>query len=79
MSWDECPQALREGFSILPILEREELIVGCVRGSVDQRKHSERDEGAQVPRWKSREPVCRRISKRQYVSSPRKEKSEYER
>ena len=25
MSWDECPQALREGFSILPILEREEL------------------------------------------------------
>ena len=22
MSWDECPQALQEGFSILPILER---------------------------------------------------------
>ena len=21
-SWDECPQALQEGFSILPILER---------------------------------------------------------
>ena len=25
MSWDECPQALQEGFSILPILERQEL------------------------------------------------------
>ena len=23
MSWDECPQTLQEGFSILPILERE--------------------------------------------------------
>ena len=22
VSWDECPQALHEGFSILPILER---------------------------------------------------------
>ena len=22
VSWDECPQALQEGFSILPILER---------------------------------------------------------
>ena len=21
MSWDECPQALQEGFSVLPILE----------------------------------------------------------
>ena len=27
----------------------------------DERKHSEHDEGAQVPQWKSREPVCRRI------------------
>ena len=24
MSWDECPQALQEGFSILPILERQQ-------------------------------------------------------
>ena len=24
------------------------------------REHNERDEGAQVPRWKSREPVCQR-------------------
>ena len=22
VSWDECPQAMQEGFSILPILER---------------------------------------------------------
>ena len=22
VSWDECPQALQEGFSVLPILER---------------------------------------------------------
>ena len=33
----------------------------CVRCSVDEREHSECDEGAQVPRWKSREPMCRRI------------------
>ena len=30
---------------------------GCVRCSVDEREHSEHDEGAQVPRWKSREPA----------------------
>ena len=23
--------------------------------------HSERDEGSQVPQWKSREPMCQRI------------------
>ena len=30
------------------------LAIGCVRCSVDEREHSERDEGAQVPRWKSK-------------------------
>ena len=25
VSWDECPPALQEGFSILPILERQQL------------------------------------------------------
>ena len=44
---------------------------GCVRCSEDERGHSEQDEGAQVPRWKSREPVCQRISMRQHASSPR--------
>ena len=34
---------------------------GCVRCSVDKTKHSEHDEGTQVPRWKLREPVCQRI------------------
>ena len=34
------------------------LIESCVRCSVDEREHSEHDEGAQVPRLKSREPVC---------------------
>ena len=37
------------------------LTEGCVRCSVDEREHSKRDEGAQVPRWKSREPACQRI------------------
>ena len=74
MSWDEGQQALQEEFLILPILERS-LTVGCNRCSEDQREHSECDEGAQVPRWKSMEPVCQRISMRQYASSPRKEKS----
>ena len=55
------------------------LTVGFVRCSEDERKHSERDERAQVPRRKSREPVCRRILMRQYASSPRKEKNGYER
>ena len=35
------------------------LIAGSVRCSVDEREHSKRDEGTQVPQWKSREPVCR--------------------
>ena len=30
----------------------------CVRCSEDERAHSERDEGAQVPQWKSKELVC---------------------
>ena len=34
------------------------LTEGSVLCSVDEREHSERDEGAQVPWWKSREPVC---------------------
>ena len=50
-----------------------------VRCSVDEREHNEHDEGAQVRRWKLREPVCQRILMRQYASSPRKEKSGYER
>ena len=55
------------------------LTVGCVRCSVAERAHSERDEGAQASRWKSREPACRRISIRQYASSPTKDKTGYER
>ena len=55
------------------------LTVGCVHCNEDQRKQRERDEGAQVSWWKLREPVCRRISMRQYASSPRKDKSGYER
>ena len=34
---------------------------GCVRCSQGEREHSEYDVEAQVTRWKSREPVCRRI------------------
>ena len=52
---------------------------GCVHCSEDERGHSEHDEGAQVPQWKSREPVCQNTLKRQYASSPRKDKSGYER
>ena len=59
--------------------KEKSLTEGCVRCSVDEREHCERDEGAQVPRWKSREPVCQRILMRQYAFSPRKDKSEYER
>ena len=55
------------------------LTEGGVRCSVDERKHNEHDEGAQVPRWKSRESVCQRIQMRQYASSPRKDKSGYKR
>ena len=33
---------------------------GCVRCSEGEREHSEHDVKAQVPRWKSREPVCQR-------------------
>ena len=57
MPWDECPQALQEEFSILPILKKI-LAEGCVSCSEDEREHSERDEGAQVPQWKSRKPMC---------------------
>ena len=51
---------------------------GCVRCSEDQREHSKHDEGAQVPRWKLRGPVCQNTS-RQYASSSRKDMSGYER
>ena len=34
------------------------LTEGCVRCSEGDREHSEHDVEAQVPRWKSREPVC---------------------
>ena len=40
---------------------RKNLKEGCVRCSEDERGHSEHDEGAQVPQWKSREPVCQKI------------------
>ena len=55
------------------------LTEGFVRRSEDERGHSEHDEGAQVPQWKSREPVCQKFLMSQYASSPRKEKSGYER
>ena len=42
-------------------LREKNLKEGCVRCSEDEIEHSEHDEGAQVPRWKSREPVCQRI------------------
>ena len=48
------------------------LTEGCVRCSEGKREHSKHDVEAQVPRWKSREPVCQRIQMRQYASSPRK-------
>ena len=76
MSWDERPQGLHEEFSILPILEIS-LTVACVRCGEDEREHSERDVGAQVPQWKSRVPVCQSTSMRQYASSPRKEERDY--
>ena len=47
------------------------LTEGCVRCSID--------EGAQVPRWKSMEPMCQRNLMRQNASSLRKDKSGYER
>ena len=60
VSWDECPQALQEGFLILPILDIN-LTKRCVQCSKDESEHSEHDEGTQVPWWKSWEPVCQRI------------------
>ena len=53
--------------------ESKNLKEGCVRCSVDEKGHSEHDEGAQVPQWKSREHACQRIWMRQYASSPRKD------
>ena len=47
------------------------LTEGCVRCSIDERGHSEHDEGAQVPRWKLRELVCQNTLMRQYASNPR--------
>ena len=45
----QCPQALHEGFSILLFLKRQSLLEGYFRCSVNDKKHSVRDEGAQVP------------------------------
>ena len=65
---------LHEGFSILSILEREKTLTkDGVCCNEDKIGLSERDEEAQIPRCKSRKPVCRRISMRWYVSSPRKD------
>ena len=41
------------------------LTEGCVRCSEGEREHSKHDVEARVPRWKSRESMCRRISMRQ--------------
>ena len=77
--WDErCPGAgvrrrCRKDSRFCQSWRDKNLTEGCVRCSVDEREHSKHDEGAPVPRWKSREPVCQRISMRQYASSPRKD------
>ena len=52
------------------------LRVGCVRCSVNERGHSEHDKGAQVPRWKSREPMLKNLDETLRVQF---EKSEEER
>ena len=75
MSWDKCPQRCSKDSQFCHLLRDKSLTVSCVRCSEDDRAHSERDEGAQVPRWKSREHACPKISMRQYASSPRKKKS----
>ena len=54
-------QALQKDSRFCQSCRDKSLTEGCVLCSVDEREHSERDEGAQVPRWKSREPVRRRI------------------
>ena len=54
-------------------VEIKSLPEGCVRCSEEEKKHSDRDEGAQALQWTSRRPVCRRIYMRQCASSPRKE------
>ena len=59
--------------------ERKSVTEDCVCCSENERRHSDRDEGEQVPQWKPRKSVCQRISIRQYASSSRKEKSGYER
>ena len=51
----------------------------CVRCSVDERGHREHDEGAQVPQWKSREPLCQNTLIRQYTFSLSKVTSGYKR
>ena len=63
---------------ILGSANPRELKEDCVHCSEDERGHSEHDDGAQVPQWQSREPVCQNIWKRQYASSPRKDESGYE-
>ena len=48
----------------------------CVAAKTKENTTS--DEVAQVPRWILTEPLCQRISIRQYASSPRKDKNGYE-
>ena len=72
-------RAMQEEFSILPIQRYKSLAVGCIQCSEDEREHSERNEGAQVYQWQSRQPVCQRTSMRQYASSFRKKNSGCER
>ena len=44
---------------ILPILEisYKSLTEGCIHCSENEREHRKREGGAQVPQWKSREPL----------------------
>ena len=37
--------------------------VGCVHHSENKRAHSQHDDGAQVPQWKSRKPVVKNLDK----------------
>ena len=49
------------------------LTEGCVRCSEDEREHSEHDEGAQVPQWKLREPVCQNFDETVRLQSEKRQ------
>ena len=49
---------MQEAFSILPVRKDKSLIKDRVHCSVDEKEHSKRDKGAQVPWQKLRKPVC---------------------